>query len=111
MMLFFATIGAGAGSLRALKGCTWLLAFILLQLGIHLAFTLLVGRGLLKLPMDCLLIGSNSNVGGPATAAAMASSKGWAHLLQPAMLTGCLGYCIATGIGTALGLWLRSWPV
>jgi hypothetical protein len=32
MMLFFATIGAAAGSLRSLQGCGWLLLFILLQL-------------------------------------------------------------------------------
>ena len=33
MMLFFSTIGAAAGSLQALRGCGWLLLFILLQLG------------------------------------------------------------------------------
>ena len=32
MMLFFATIGAAAGSLQALQGCGWLVLFILLQL-------------------------------------------------------------------------------
>jgi hypothetical protein len=32
MMLFFATIGAAAGSLRSLQGCGWLVLFILLQL-------------------------------------------------------------------------------
>ncbi len=51
MMLFFATIGAAAGSVRALAGCGWLLAFILVQLGIHLAVCLAGGR-LLKLPMQ-----------------------------------------------------------
>lgn len=33
MMLFFATIGTSAGSLQALRGCGWLLVFIVLQLG------------------------------------------------------------------------------
>ena len=32
MMLFFATIGAAAGSLQTLQGCGWLVLFILLQL-------------------------------------------------------------------------------
>jgi hypothetical protein len=33
MMLFFATIGASAGSLQALRGAGWLVLFILIQLG------------------------------------------------------------------------------
>jgi len=154
MMLFFATIGAAAGSLQALRGCGWLVLFILLQLrwdenaarssavlpdadlprtiltcpigssnpclepvwppclphpcSIHLAVCLAGGR-LLRLPMQSVLIASNANVGGPATAAAMASSKGWPHMVQPAMLTGCLGYAIATALGCAMGQWMRGW--
>ncbi|KAL4457787.1 hypothetical protein ABPG75_012652 [Micractinium tetrahymenae] len=108
MMLFFATIGASAGSLQVLGGCGWLLVFIMLQLSIHLAICLAGGR-LLHLPMQAILIASNANVGGPATAAAMASAKGWAHMVQPAMLTGALGYAVATGIGIAVGGWLKTW--
>ena len=48
-------------------------------------------------------------MGGSATAAAMAGSKGWQDMVQPAMLTGSLGYAIATCIGTAMGHWLRTW--
>ena len=108
MMLFFATIGAGAGSLSALRGCGWLLAFIAVQLSVHLAVCLGLGRAL-RLPMRALLVASNANVGGSATAAAMASSKHWHDLVQPAMLTGSLGYAIATGVGTCMGHWLRTW--
>lgn len=154
MMLFFATIGAAAGSLQALRGSGWLVLFILLQLrcgglcnrvkapwllavlgdgqvrtthfrpanegpnlarpfpllpcSIHLAVCLAGGR-LLRLPVQSVLIASNANVGGPATAAAMASSKGWPHMVQPAMLTGCLGYAIATFLGCAMGQWMRGW--
>lgn len=111
MMLFFATIGSSAGTLGALRDCHWLLAFIGVQLGVHLAVCLGVGRLLLRLPMRSVLIASNANVGGSATAAAMASSKGWADMVQPAMLTGSLGYAVATAIGTGMGHWLRSWGV
>lgn len=75
---------------------------------VHLAVCLAGGR-LLRLPMQSVLIASNANVGGPATAAAMASSKGWPHMVQPAMLTGCLGYAIATFLGCAMGQWMRGW--
>lgn len=77
---------------------------------IHLAVSLAGGR-LLRLPMQAVLIASNANVGGPATAAAMATSKGWQHMVQPAMLTGSLGYAIATAIGCAMGHWMRGWFV
>lgn len=81
MMLFFATIGAGAGSLQALSGCWWLLAFIAVQLGVHLAVCIGGGR-LLRLPMRAILIASNANVGGSATAAAFATAKGWQEMVQ-----------------------------
>ena len=82
--------------------------FLLPWRSIHLAVCLAGGR-LLRLPMQAVLIASNANVGGPATAAAMASSKGWQHMIQPAMLTGSLGYAVATAIGTAMGHWMRNW--
>lgn len=49
-----------------------------------------------------LLTASNANVGGPATAAAMAAARGWPNMIRPAMLTGSLGYAIGTAIGIAL---------
>ena len=78
---------------------------------VHLAVVLVVGRSLLRLPMQAVLIASNANVGGPATAAAMASGKGWPHMVQPAVLSGSLGYAAATAVGTAMGYWLRTWPL
>ena len=66
MMLFFATIGASAGSLQALAGCWWLLAFIGVQLGVHLAVCLGLGRLLLRLPMRAVLVASSECcMGGP----------------------------------------------
>jgi uncharacterized membrane protein len=105
MMFFFATIGAAAGSFRALRSSGWLLLFISIQLSIQLTISLGLGR-VMKIPMPVILIASNANVGGPATAAAMAGAKGWTSLIQPAVVTGALGYAIANGIGLAMGTWL-----
>lgn len=107
MLLFFATIGAGAGSLTALRSTGWLTAFIAIQLGVHMAVILLGGYVLAGLPMQVVLTASNANIGGPATAAAMAASRGWPHMVRPAMLTGSLGYAVGTAIGCAVSQWLR----
>lgn len=101
ILLFFATIGAGTG-LAALGQTRWVVVFIAILLAVHLGFLLLSGR-LLRLPMQSILVASNANVGGPATAAAMAQSRGWRHMLQPALLTGSFGYAIGTPIGCAVG--------
>lgn len=52
MLLFFATIGAGAGSVTALRSTGWLTAFIGIQLGVHLAVIILGGYVLAGLPMQ-----------------------------------------------------------
>ena len=54
------------------------------------------------LAVQVLLTASNANVGGPATAAAMAAARGWPNMVRPAMLTGSLGYAVGTAIGIAL---------
>ncbi|KAA6425464.1 MAG: hypothetical protein FRX49_04362 [Trebouxia sp. A1-2] len=107
MLFFFATIGAGAGSLSALWSTGWLTAFIAIQLSVHLAVIVFGGYVVAGLPMQVVLTASNANVGGPATAAAMAASRGWPHMVRPAMLTGSLGYAVGNGIGCAVSQWLQ----
>ncbi|GLC38301.1 hypothetical protein PLESTM_000709300 [Pleodorina starrii] len=100
MLLFFAVIGASAGSPGALAACPGALApFLGLMVATHWVVVSALGRGVMRLPLDALLLGSNANIGGPATAAAMAAAKGWRHLVQPAMLTGSLGYATGTAAG------------
>ncbi|DBB01832.1 TPA: hypothetical protein ACH3X1_000442 [Trebouxia sp. C0004] len=52
MLLFFATIGAGAGSLSALWSTGWLTAFIAIQLSVHLAVIIFGGYVVAGLPMQ-----------------------------------------------------------
>jgi len=108
MMFFFATIGAAAGSLGALAGCGWLLVFIAIQLSIQLSVSVLLGRAM-RIPLPIVLVAANANVGGPATAAAMAGAKGWRSLVQPAILTGALGYAVANAVGWGMGALLQQW--
>ncbi|MEW5296947.1 MAG: hypothetical protein WDW36_000191 [Sanguina aurantia] len=99
MTLFFTVIGASAGDLHSLAGCGWLVAQLTVMVSVHWVVLTGVGAVMLRLPRQALLIGSNACIGGPATAAAMAMSKGWSHLVQPALMTGSLGYAVGTGAG------------
>ena len=103
MLVFFATLGANA-DLRsiAVSGLPMAL-FIAIQLTTQLSFSLIFGHIVLKLPLWACIISANSNVGGPATAAAMAAARGWDRAINPAILTGTIGYSIATLIGVQIG--------
>ena len=48
-----------------------------------------------------MMIASNANVGGPATASALAVSKGYKSLVMPALLVGTFGNAIGTFAGLA----------
>jgi uncharacterized membrane protein len=103
VQMFFACSGA-AGSIRMVfEKAPSLFAFSALQIGIHFATLMAIGRGIFKLPKRELYLASNANVGGPTTAAAMAQAKEWKQLIMPALLIGILGYATATVLALSLG--------
>ncbi|KAI8475199.1 MAG: hypothetical protein J3K34DRAFT_405671 [Monoraphidium minutum] len=108
MMLFFVTIGAtcsAAGVSAAALGPP--LAFVAVMVAVHWA-VLLAGARALQLEPSVVLVASNTLIGGPATAAGMATSRGWGRLVQPAMLCGSLSYGVGSAAGLLLGVALRS---
>jgi len=48
-----------------------------------------------------LALASNACIGGPATAAALAASKGWPAAVGPAMCVGTVGYAVASFLALA----------
>ena len=106
MQVFFATIGASANIAIVLATGPSLFVFAAVILVVHLA--VLLGAGyVFRLDLAEMVIASNANAGGPTTAAAMATSRGWQALVIHAILCGTLGYAVATFFGVALGRMLR----
>ncbi len=89
MLLFFASIGAGAGGLQTLAGTGTLAAFIGTLLAVHLGVAL-AGGALLRLDLAAVLVASNAAAGGPGTACAMAAGRGAARPRRPARMSGGL---------------------
>jgi uncharacterized membrane protein len=106
MQVFFATIGASASIVLVITKGAMLFVFAIVVLAIHLLFILAVCR-LFGLDLAEIVVASNANMGGPASAAAMAVARRWESLVIPAILCGTLGYAIATFVGVAVGYWLR----
>jgi uncharacterized membrane protein len=98
LYIFFFVIGLRADLWLVLLKVPVLFGFCLVMGVANLAFTVIVGR-LLKLNLEELLLAVNATLGGPASAGAMAISKGWSSLVLPAILSGLWGYIIGTFVG------------
>jgi len=107
LQMFLAASGASGSILLVMKSAPKLFIFSALQMCIHFITLMSVGKFIFRFRSKELYLASNANVGGPTTAAAMATAKGWKRLVLPALLVGILGYATATPIALALGPFLR----
>ena len=98
MYVFFAAIGASTDISVFLKNASTIALFGGVILASHIALMLLAAR-VLKLKFEEILIASCAAILGPAATAAMASSRGWQHLVTPGVLCGVFGYVIANFTG------------
>ena len=103
LFLFFATAGAAGGPVSAVFSYPALFGFLSVLYLVHLGVMLLVGQKVMGYELPEVLVASNANVGGPATAGALASGKRWTALIVPGMLIGNFGNAIGTFVGLGLG--------
>ena len=100
--IFFVVIGVPASIPLIIKTAPLLLVFCFIMVLINMLMVLL-GAKLLKVSLQEAIVASNANIGGPSTAAAMAISKGWYHLIGPGIFAGLFGYIIGNYLGTIVG--------
>uniref|UniRef100_A0A7S0BM01 DUF819 domain-containing protein n=1 Tax=Rhodosorus marinus TaxID=101924 RepID=A0A7S0BM01_9RHOD len=102
LQVFFAASGATGSIGKVFQSAPQLMVWSAVQLFFH--FLVLVGLGRLgNIDRAMLYVASNANVGGPTTAAAMASAMSWRDLIVPGILVGILGYATATILSLGLG--------
>ena len=105
MYVFLAGVGASADVWVLIDTAPILFVFASIIIGVHLIVLLVAGR-LLRLDLAELVMASAVAIGGPSSAPAIASAKGWRALLIPGVLCGSLGYAIGSFIGVAIVEWL-----
>jgi len=106
MFIFLASVGATADIWQLIDIGPVLFVFAAIIIIVHL--TVLFGLGkVLKLDLAELAMASAVCIGGPSSAAAIASAKGWRDLLIPGVLAGSFGYAIGSFIGVTVVEWLR----
>jgi uncharacterized membrane protein len=108
VMLFLAGNGAQSVLANILKVGPGVFYFALITVALHGLVIFGVGR-LAGLDFGTLAIASQANVGGAASAMAMASARGYMDKLLPGIAVGLLGYAVGNYIGFAVGTFVRSW--
>jgi uncharacterized membrane protein len=101
MYLFFVAVGAGTDAISFIASAFHLFVYGMMIIFIHLALVLL-GARLLKIDLAEAIVASAAALVGPAVTAAIATSKGWKHLVTPGIMCGIFGYVIGTFIGVTV---------
>ena len=104
MFIFLGSIAAGADIWELIEIAPVMFVYASIIIVVHMVILFGVGL-LLRLDLAELAMASAVCIGGPSSAPALASAKGWRDLLIPGILCGSLGY----GIGSFIGVRVASW--
>jgi len=105
MFIFLGSIGASADVWELIEIAPVLFVFAMIIVTIHMIVLFGIGY-FLKMDLGEIAMASAVCIGGPSSAAALASAKGWQDLLIPGILAGSFGYAIGSFIGISVTTWL-----
>ena len=106
MFIFLASVGASADVWELIEIAPVFFVFAAVIIIVHLVILFALGK-VMKLDLAELAMASAVCIGGPSSAAALASAKGWRDLLIPGVLAGSFGYAVGSFIGVAVVEWLK----
>lgn len=98
ILLFLACNGARSVVANIIEVGPAVFYFALATVAVHGVTIFGIGR-LLKIDLPTLAIASQANVGGAASAMAMATARGYGERLLPGVAVGLLGYAVGNYVG------------
>jgi len=81
--------------------------YAIITVAVHGIIIFGVGR-LARLDLPTLAVASQANVGGAASAIALASARGYTDRLVPGVAVGLVGYALGNYLGMAVGVFMRG---
>ena len=107
LLLFLSTNGAQSVIASILKVGPAVLYFAIGTVLLHGAAIFGLGR-LFRIELPTLVVASQANVGGPASAMALATARGFTDRLLPGVAVGLLGYAVGNYSGFLIGALVRG---
>jgi uncharacterized membrane protein len=104
--LFLASLGAQSVVSEILRVGPVVFYFTVLVVLVH-GLLLFGGGRVLRLDLPTLAVASQANVGGPASAMALATARGYADRLLPGVAVGLLGYAVGNYVGFGVAHLMR----
>lgn len=107
LLLFLASNGASSVVKRIFEVGPAVFYFAAVTVAIHGVVIFGVGR-LVRLDLGTLAVASQANVGGAASAAALATARGYGEKVLPGVAAGLLGYAVGNYLGFVVASLVRS---
>lgn len=107
ILLFLASNGARSVVATLVSIGPAVFYFAIVTVAIHGVLIFGVGR-LARLDLPTLAVASQANVGGAASAIALAGARGYTDRLVPGVAVGLLGYALGNYIGLGVGLLMKG---
>ena len=107
ILLFLASNGARSVVANLVAMGPPVFYYAIITVAVHGVAIFGIGR-LARLDLATLAVASQANVGGAASAIALASARGYHSRLVPGVAVGLVGYAAGNYIGLAVGLFMRG---